>query len=206
MDNSKSDRERKNRKIRRKERKNIIRAVQHTTCKYRKMQKAIKKAQKTKTGISRLGLLKNLGLTPNFIGVYAENQLKTLSINTFPCFLIINLDPSHMQGSHWLALRICRTSLEIFDPLGFQILSWPRIPCNLLNFLRRWSCRRETFISPVIQSQKSVLCGYFCLTFILCRQVVSFKKFLKIFKAPKQNDQLLINLFSYFFIQNISDA
>ena len=205
MDN-KSNRKRKNDRRARTKTRETIRTKLHRTCKFRKMQKAIKKAQKTKTGISRLGLLKNLGLTPNFIGVYAENELKTLSINTFPCFLIINLDPSHMQGSHWLALRICRTSLEIFDPLGFQILSWPRIPCNLLNFLRRWSCRRETFISPVIQSQKSVLCGYFCLTFILCRQVVSFKKFLKIFKAPEQNDQLLINLFSYFFIQNISDA
>ena len=205
MDN-KSNRKRKNDRRARRKTRETIRTKLRRICKYRKMQKAIKKAQKTKTGISRLGLLKNLGLTPNFIGVYAENELKTLSINTFPCFLIINLDPSHMQGSHWLALRICRTSLEIFDPLGFQILSWPRIPCNLLNFLRRWSCRRETFISPVIQSQKSVLCGYFCLTFILCRQVVSFKKFLKIFKAPKQNDQLLINLFSYFFIQNISDA
>ena len=145
-----------------------------------------------------MGLLKKLKSTPNFIGVYAEDQLQTLAITTFPSFLIINLDPSHMQGSHWLALRISRTSLEIFDSLGFQILSWPRIPCNLLKFLRRWSSHRETFISPVIQSQNSVLCGFFCLAFIFCRQIISFKKFLKIFKAPERNDRLLKKLFSYF--------
>ena len=145
-----------------------------------------------------MGLLKHLRYASNFIGVYAEDQLKNLSITTFPCFLIINLDSSHMRGSHWVAVRISKTSLEIFDSLGFQILSWPRIPCNLLNFLRRWSHHRKTFLSPVIQSQDSVLCGFFCLVFIISRQVVSFKRFLNIFKAPEQNDTLLINLFSYF--------
>ena len=166
MDNNKSNRERTNhRKTRNKDNKTLIRAVLRSNSKYRKMQKAIKKAQKTKTGISRLGLLKHLRFTSNFIGVYAEDQLKTLSIHTFPCFLIVNLDPSHMQGSHWLALRISRFSLEIFDSLGFKILSWPRISCHLLNFLRRWSLHRTTFISPVIQSQKSVV---WILLFNIC--------------------------------------
>ena len=196
MENKKSNRKGKiERKIGRKRRASI-KSILRTTIKYRKMQKAIKKAQKTKTGISRLGILKHLQLTKDFIGVYAEDQVLNLSITTFPSSLIINLDPSHMRGSHWLAIRISRSSLEIFDPLGFQILGWPRIPCHLLNFLRRWSCHRKTFISPVIQSQSSVLCGFYCIAFILCRHVVSFNEFLKFFKTPEENDYLLINVFS----------
>ena len=173
-----------------------IKSILRTTCKYRKMQKAIKKAQKTKTGISRLGILTHLQFTKDFIGVYAEDQVSNLSITTFPSSLIINIDPSHMRGSHWLAIRISRYSLEIFDPLGFQILSWPRIPCHLLNFLRRWSSHRRTIISPVIQSHSSVLCGFYCIAYIVCRQVFSFNEFLKFFKTPEQNDNLLLNVLS----------
>ena len=196
MENKESNRKRKiERKIGRKRRASI-KSILRTTFKYRKMQKAIKKAQKTKTGISRLGILKHLQFTKDFIGVYAEDQLSNLSITTFPSSLIINLDPSHMRGSHWLAIRISRSSLEIFDPLGFQILGWPRTPCHLLNFLRRWSSHRKTFISPVIQSQSSVLCGFYCIAYIVCRQVFSFNEFLKFFKTPEENDYLLINVFS----------
>ena len=196
MENEKSNRKGKIGRTSGRKRRASIKSVLRTTIKYRKMQKAIKKAQKTKTGISRLGILKHLQLTKDFIGVYAEDQVSNLSITTFPSSLIINLDPSHMRGSHWLAIRISRSSLEIFDPLGFQILGWPRIPCHLLNFLRRWSCHRKTFISPVIQSQSSVLCGFYCIAFILCRHVVSFNEFLKFFKTPEENDYLLINVFS----------
>ena len=196
MENEKSNWKRKiDRKTGRKRRASI-KSILRATCKYRKMQKAIKKAQKTKTGISRLGILKHLQFTKDFIGVYAEDQVSHLSITTFPSSLIINLDPSYMRGSHWLAIRISRSSLEIFDPLGFQILGWPRTPCHLLNFLRRWSCHRKTFISPVIQSQSSVLCGFYCIAYIVCRQVFSFNEFLKFFKTPEQNDYLLINVFS----------
>ena len=196
MENEKSNWKRKiDRKTGRKRRASI-KSILRATCYYRKMQKAIKKAQKTKTGISRLGILKHLQFTKDFIGVYAEDQVSNLSITTFPSSLIINIDPSHMRGSHWLAIRISRYSLEIFDPLGFQILSWPRIPCHLLNFLRRWSSHRKTIISPVIQSHSSVLCGFYCIAYIVCRQVFSFNEFLKFFKTPEQNDYLLINVFS----------
>lgn len=196
MENEKSNWKRKiDRKTGRKRRASI-KSILRATCYYRKMQKAIKKAQKTKTGISRLGILKHLQFTKDFIGVYAEDQVSNLSITTFPSSLIINIDPSHMRGSHWLAIRISRYSLEIFDPLGFQILSWPRIPCHLLNFLRRWSSHRKTIISPVIQSHSSVLCGFYCIAYIVCRQVFSFNEFLKFFKTPEQNDNLLLNVLS----------
>ena len=181
-------------------RKSIRKSIRQNISAYhsRKIQKEIKKAQKEKTGISTYGLLKVLQYAANFIGVFAEDQLENLAIMSFPSFLIINLDPSHLNGSHWLAVRISPRSIEIFDPLGFQILNWPRVPCKLLNFLSRWSNHRQTLISPLIQSSTSVLCGYYCIAYIICRHVISFKKFLNIFKDPEQNDKLLINVFSYF--------
>ena len=187
--NSRNRTSRTSKSIRNSIRKNI--SAYHS----RKIQKEIKKAQKEKTGISTYGLLKLLQYAANFIGVFAEDQLKNLAIMSFPSFLIINLDPSHLNGSHWLAVRISPKSMEIFDPLGFQILNWPRVPCKLLNFLNRWSKHRQTLISPLIQSNTSVLCGYYCIAYIICRHVISFKEFLNIFKTPEQNDNLLINVF-----------
>ena len=195
MENEKSNWKRKiDRKTGRKRRASI-KSILRATCNYRKMQKAIKKAQKEKTGISKYGLLKLLHKTKNFIGVFAEDQLRNLSITSFPSFLVVNLDSSYMRGSHWIALRISSESIEIFDPLGFQILNWPRIPCHLLQFLQRWSSHRQTSLCPVIQSKKSVLCGYFCIIFILCRQFMSFQRILSHFKIRKCNDNRLIKLF-----------
>ena len=195
MENEKSNWEGKiDRKTGRK-RRTSIKSILRATCNYRKMQKAIKKAQKEKTGISKYGLLKLLHKTKNFIGVFAEDQLRNLSITSFPSNLVVNLDSSYMRGSHWIALRISSESIEIFDPLGFKILNWPRIPCHLLKFLQRWSSYRQTFLCPVIQSKKSVLCGYFCIIFILCRQFMSFQRILSHFKIRKCNDNRLIKLF-----------
>ena len=199
MENKKSNRKRLETNNQRKyaKRRKSLRTILRSTDKYRKMQKAIKKAQKEKTGISKYGLLKLLHKTKNFIGVFAEDQLRNLSITSFPSFLVVNLDSSYMRGSHWIALRISSESIEIFDPLGFQILNWPRIPCHLLQFLQRWSSHRQTSLCPVIQSKKSVLCGYFCLFFILCRQFMSFQRILSHFKIRKCNDNRLIKFFLY---------
>ena len=197
MENQKSNRKRLEANNQRKYAKHrkSLRAILRSTNKYRKMQKAIKKAQKEKTGISKYGLLKILHKTKNLIGVFAEDQLQNLSINSFPSFLVVNLDSSFMRGSHWIALRISAESIEIFDPLGFQILNWPRIPCHLLRFLQRWSAHRRTYLCPVIQSKTSVLCGYFCIIFIICRQFLSFNEILSNFKTQKCNDNRLIKLF-----------
>ena len=186
MENKKSNRKRLETNNQRKypKHRKSVRTILRSTNKYRKMQKAIKKAQKEKAGISKYGLLKLLHKAKNFIGVFAEDQLRNLSITSFPSNLVVNLDSSYMRGSHWIALRISSESIEIFDPLGFQILNWPRIPCH-----------RQTSLCPVIQSKKSVLCGYFCIIFILCRQFMSFQRILSHFKIRKCNDNRLIKLF-----------
>ena len=159
------------------------------------MQKAIKKTQKEKTGLSKYGLLKLLRKTKNFVGVFAEDELRNLSLTLFPSFFVVNLDSSYMHGSHWLAIRISNKSIEIFDPLGFEILGWPRIPCNLLKFVKRWAVHRKTFISPILQPKESFLCGFYCILFIICRNFISFSEILNQFGHPNSNDLFVSKLF-----------
>lgn len=161
------------------------------------IQKEIKKESKTKTGISNIKINYFLRNFPNFIGCFAEDQLKSLTIKCLPVTLIVNIDHSGLDGSHWILIRIDRKRLEIFDPLGFNIKRWPRIPYFLLDFLHKFSIHRKVFITKEIQSFKSTLCGYYCIFFIFYRSFHSFFDCTRLFSNKLyKNDHILINLFN----------
>ena len=166
-------------------------------CKFEKIKKEIIKTQKTSQGAKTSKINQLLSCVSNFIGCYAENEVADLNITSFPCSLIINLDHDQLPGSHWVALYISTETLEIWDTLGFRVLDWPRIPCNLLKFLHRHVLNRRVLITRRIQSQQSILCGYFCIYFIICRQFLSFKTLSSPFKSDfATNDKILLNFFS----------
>ena len=154
--------------------------------------------EKTKK-ISAKFITKSLKCSPYFIGCYAENQLKTLTVNQFPCFMIVNVDSSEMNGSHWLAIGIFKNTIEIFDPLGFTIFNWVRVPCDLLDFLHRMSISREVKVSPRIQSNSSTYCGFYCIFYIILRRFTVLRnivsRFSTIFSKMMQNDNVLIKFF-----------
>ena len=156
------------------------------------------KTKKTNQGIKASSINKILTCTPNFIGCFAENEVTNLTITSYPCSLIINLDHDNLPGSHWVAVYISKETLEVWDTLGFRILDWPRIPCNLLKFLHRYVFNRRVIISKRIQSSSSILCGYFCIYFIICRQFLSFQTIVNTFNSDfNRNDNILLNCFSY---------
>ena len=130
--------------------------LREKACNFREIQKQIRKSQKSKTGTSSSKIKSLLTCVPNFIGCFAEDELPQMRFNSFPCFLIVNIDSSSMPGSHWISLGVFKNRIEIFDPLGFKFLNWSRIPCHLLNLLHRLSQHRRVFISKRIQSDKSV--------------------------------------------------
>ena len=140
-----------------------------------------------------------LKCSPFFIGCYAENQLKSLTITHFPCFMIVNIDSSDMNGSHWLAIGLFAEKIEIFDPLGFTIFNWARVPCDLLDFLHRMSVSREVRVSPRIQSDTSNLCGFYCIFYIILRRFTLLRKivscFTTTFSKMAENDNVLIKFF-----------
>ena len=166
------------------------------TCNFRSIKKQMSKSQKNKKGATSETINLLLKCVPNFIGCFAEDQVSTLTFTSFPCLLIVNIDASEMPGSHWLALGIDKSYIEIFDPLGFNFLNWSRIPCHLLKLLHRLSQHRRVRISRRIQSDKSVLCAFYCMYYCIFRRTVSFTKICQPFKSLKENDKLLIKLFS----------
>ena len=138
----------------------------------------------------------SLNCSPNFIGCFAEDQVENLKVTSFPCFLIVNIDSSELPGSHWIGLGLFHDKIEIFDPLGFNIFNWSRIPCNLLNFLHNLSVSKTVAINPRIQSDKSKLCGIFSIFYVLKRAKQSFSEVFAPFDLIdlEINDCILLDL------------
>ena len=155
--------------------------------------------EKTKEGITAQYIQNTLNCLPNFIGCLAENQFSNLVITQFPTFVIANVDSYQMKGSHWLAIGIFQNTIEIFDPLGFTIFNWNRVPCNLLDFLHRMAVTRKVSVFPRIQPSQSYLCGYYCIFYLLLRPFTSLrtiKSFFYILNSKLyRNDTILSKFF-----------
>ena len=170
--------------------------IREKTCNFREIQKQIIKSKQNQKGTSISTINSILNCVPNFIGCFAEDELSSMIFNSFPCFVIVNIDSSQMSGSHWLALGIFRDRIEIFDPLGFNFLNWSRVPCNLLKLLHRLSQSRKIRVSKRIQADESVLCAFYCIFYCIFRRTVPFSKLCQPFKQLNENDDILIKQFS----------
>ena len=155
--------------------------------------KEIKTVQKANEGITGQQITKWLSCSPNFIGCYAENELEKLTITSFPSYLIVNIDSNDLIGSHWIALGIFNETIEIFDPLGFDIFNWSNIPCHLLDFLHRLSVTRHVHTAPKIQSGGH-LCGFYAIFYVIVRQLIPFDCLSNYFCA-RNNDKILYKFF-----------
>ena len=167
-----------------------------SSSKYRtEIQKEIEKTSKSQTGIDCCKINYFLRKTPNFYGCFSPDELENLLIDSFPIYLIVNLDLSSEDGSHWLALRVSHTKVEVFDPLGFKLDSWPTIPVKLIEFIQKLSYKKQLIISRILQPNNSFLCGFYCIYYILARPFNSFRKIIDSFSLElSKNDHILTNL------------
>ena len=93
-------------------------------------------------------------------GVLAADELHLV---TDPGAYIINTDPSHLPGQHWLALFICRTGfLEVFDSQGYHPHHYP----FLTDYLKG---RRFNYNSNRWQNVGTATCGQFSLLYLYHR-------------------------------------
>ena len=162
---------------------------------YQEIVKEAKASKKTKKGLKASKINKFLANNKHFAGCYAQDEIQFLSIQSFPVCFIVNFDERSRRGSHWIALRITRKKVEVFDPLGFNSKVWPKIPFHLLLFLKTLSFDRKIIFNRQIQSVKSSLCGYFCLYFIMARNRFSFQTICSSFSSDLfKNDSILIYL------------
>ena len=152
-------------------------------CRQAAVQKELKKAFKKKSGLASNIINKMLVCSSNFIGCYAENEVESLSFGSLPCFLIVNLDSTNMNGSHWIALGIFKSKIEIFDSLGFDIFNWPRLPSKLLIFLRKMSISKRVKVSKRLQSNDTSICGLYAIFYVKYRPYFSFSSLQKLFTS-----------------------
>ena len=151
----------------------------------------IKFINKPLSNIDLLQWVTQLGIK-YFRGIFSRDNLpqKKHKLETG----IINLDDSMGGGSHWICYRnVDKQDSEYFDP--FELI----IPNEIKNYLKT-SGKKTVFSSDEIQERDSVLCGYWCLYYLLERQngrslldVIHNPKFS--FTDQKTNHKFLINYF-----------
>ena len=114
--------------------------------------------------LSKIDLLqwvKQLGIK-YFRGIYSRDNLpqKIHRLETG----IINLDDSTGGGRHWIFYRnVDKQYCEYFDLFGLIM------PNEIKNYLKT-SRKKIVYSSDEIQERDSVLCGYWCLYYLLERQ------------------------------------
>ena len=171
---------------------------QHKLQKNNCIKRIYKQLTKTsKTELSCQQIISLLNCSSHFLGCFAEDQVSLISIRSFPVFFIVNVDSSGSPGSHWIAIFLTKTTIEVFDPLGFQFHLWTRVPCSLLSFINLYATDRKLLISNQIQSSFSVFCGFYCLFFVLSRPLLSFDAVQSFFSSNLyKNDSRLIKIFT----------
>jgi len=144
-----------------------------------------------------LPLLKN---RKNFIGFFPSDQLNSIFVLIEPVFFIVNVDIAANPGSHWIAVRIGKSTVDIFDSLGFNPNLWNSYPKGFIDFLNRYRNSHKFYVTPTIQPPNTFYCGLYCVYFVIFRQLLSFKNCLARFSDFNTNNQklgsALIKLFS----------
>ena len=157
-----------------------------------KIRKQIKKISQTGDGVTTSFLLSILSQKANFLGVFPQDYLLALSIKCLPVSLIVNLDFSTQTGSHWLAIRIDKKCVYIFDSLGLNPDTWSIKPDILFYFLSKFREHRF-YCTPQLQKPYSAFCGLYALYFILFD--LSFSELISPFSSNlKTNDLILCDL------------
>ena len=104
-------------------------------------------------------LNKDCVATKAFLGVYPRDMLPI--IKTFPSSVIINTDPSHLAGRHWIAFYFDdKKKCTFFDSYGNN----PSV-FNLNSYLKQFSIELE-FNKQRLQGLTSSSCGHYCIFFI----------------------------------------
>ena len=89
-----------------------------------------------------------------FNGVYSRDNLsKTIKNGAY----VINLDEYPDVGTHWIALYCKNIEITYFDSFGVE-----HVPKEIEKFISRKNIKTNIFR---IQSNNSIMCGYFCIGF-----------------------------------------
>ena len=95
-----------------------------------------------------------LSISIRFNSFFSRNNLPRIKDGAY----VINLDDKNIKVTHWVSLFIDRNIAVYLDSFGIEY-----IPLEVLNKIRDKSITRNIFR---IQDNESILCGFYCITFI----------------------------------------
>jgi len=94
-----------------------------------------------------------------FKGVFMRDELKNKKVQTDEC-MIINIDHSSNEGTHWTCLFIQNGVSFYFDSYGFEptleVVEYCKVPERSTSSTRYYS-------SYPIQKMNEVICGHYCI-------------------------------------------
>ncbi len=95
-----------------------------------------------------------------FQGVFARNQLPEGKL-TWPCAMVLNTDPAHKPGEHWVASYIDSEGHgEYFDSFGLE-------PPKVFSKFMNCSCLKWIWNKVTLQDLFTTACGHFCAFYLL---------------------------------------
>ena len=130
-------------------------------------------------------LLKDhLGRT--FYGVYAQDQLPVTDSRPFA--LIVNSDPIHLSGTHWLGIYLAKGRPgEYFDSFGYP-------PDKIVEmYLNKQSPHGWVYNTRPVQGLFSTLCGAYCVQYLEARHESKDPFSTLLYKLfPKTNNDIIV--------------
>ena len=90
----------------------------------------------------------------DLMALFQKNNLPRIKDGAY----VINLDDKNSKETHWVSLFIDRNTAIYFDSFGIEY-----IPQEVLNKIKDKSITHNIFR---IQNNESVMCGFYCITFI----------------------------------------
>ena len=158
------------------------------------IRKQIKKTRQG-DGLSTQFLTSILKDHDHFLGIFPQDYLISLRIQSFPVMFILNLDFSTQPGSHWIGIKIDKTCVYIYDSLGLKPDSWTIKPEILLDFLEQFSKSHKIYCTHRLQTYDSAFCGFYALYFILSSSLTFHEQIKPFCGDLKLNDIILSDLF-----------
>lgn len=139
------------------------------------------------------------------IGVFASDRLPTRI--TPSTAIVANTVPHTEGGEHWVAFywdheNVTANRVEFFDSFGR-----PPYQPDYQQFMRRNSRCRFIHNKYRLQSYNTLVCGYYCLTYLYCRVQynMNLNEFVSLFDVSQQhtsqNDDFVVQLFHKFYSQ-----
>jgi len=132
-------------------------------------------------------------------GVLAIDDLPSSPLYKQKCVYIINTDPQHSPGQHWLLIYFQPDSAEFLDSLGHDIEYYsPKLKDFVFNNRSSYICNDYTY-----QCKYSDVCGYYCVYFAILRaREIPFVDILCMFTDDcAYNDHIVTSFYQKYMIQ-----